>query len=114
MWAHHPLTVVGGIETVRVLAGSEVVAEYPRDWGREAVRYDPVHYLALLERRPGASSTGIGKTHLVLLGVEACQRGKRVRFCRVTELITQMMEARVERMLTRIKGQLAKLDLLPG
>jgi len=53
-WAHHPLTVVGGIETVRVLAGNEVVAEHPRHWGREAVRYDPVHYLALLERRPGA------------------------------------------------------------
>jgi transposase len=53
-WAHHALTVVGSIETVRVLAGSEVVAEHPRDWGREAVRYDPVHYLALLERRPGA------------------------------------------------------------
>lgn len=58
MWTHHPLTVVGGIETVRVLAGSEVVAEHSRDWGREAVRYDPVHYLALLERRPGASSGG--------------------------------------------------------
>lgn len=53
-WAHHPLTVVGGIETVRVLAGEEVIAEHSRDWDRETVRYDPVHYLALLERRPGA------------------------------------------------------------
>ena len=53
-WAHHAVTVVGSIETVRVLAGEEVVAEHPRDWGRETVRYDPVHYLALLERRPGA------------------------------------------------------------
>jgi DNA replication protein DnaC len=58
-------------------------------------------------------SPGTGKTHLATtLGVEACHRGKKVRFCRVTELITQMMEARDERMLTRIKGQLAKLDLL--
>ena len=53
-WAHHPLTVVGGIQTVRVLAAGQVVAEHPRDWGREGVHYDPVHYLALLERRPGA------------------------------------------------------------
>ncbi len=53
-WAHHGLTAVGGIETVRVLARDQVVAEHPRDWGRESVRYDPVHYLALLERRPGA------------------------------------------------------------
>lgn len=53
-WAHHALTAVGGVQAVRVLAGDAVVAEHPRDWGREQVRYDPVHYLALLERRPGA------------------------------------------------------------
>lgn len=58
-------------------------------------------------------SPGTGKTHLATaLGIEACHRGRKVRFCRVTELITQMMEAREERMLSRIKGQLAKLDLL--
>jgi len=56
---------------------------------------------------------GTGKTHLaVALGVEACGRGKKVRFFRTTELITQMMEARDERTLGRLKGQLAKLDLL--
>jgi hypothetical protein len=31
-----------------------VVAEHRRSWGREGVFYDPVHYLALLERKPGA------------------------------------------------------------
>lgn len=56
---------------------------------------------------------GTGKTHLATaMGIEACGRGKKVRFFRVTELITQMMEAREERALTRLKGQLAKLDLL--
>jgi DNA replication protein DnaC len=56
---------------------------------------------------------GTGKTHLATaLGIEACSRGRRVRFWRVTELITQLMEAREERILTRMKGQLAKLDLL--
>jgi DNA replication protein DnaC len=58
-------------------------------------------------------SPGTGKTHLATaMGIEACGRGKKVRFFRVTELITQMMEAREERVLTRLKGQLAKLDLL--
>lgn len=58
-------------------------------------------------------SPGTGKTHLATaLGIEACGHGKKVRFFRVTELITQMMEAREERALTRLKGQLAKLDLL--
>jgi hypothetical protein len=31
----------------------------------------------------------------------ACQRGKKVKFYRVTELITQMLEAREERLLGR-------------
>lgn len=58
-------------------------------------------------------SPGTGKTHLATaVGIEACGRGKKVRFFRVTELITQMMEAREERVLARLKGQLAKLDLL--
>ena len=58
-------------------------------------------------------SPGTGKTHLAIaLGIEACGRGKKVRFFRVTELITQMMEAREDRALARLKGQLAKLDLL--
>ena len=56
---------------------------------------------------------GTGKTHLATaLGVEACGRGKRVRFWRVTELVTLLLEAREERQLGRLKSQLAKLDLL--
>jgi DNA replication protein DnaC len=35
-----------------------------------------------------------------------------VRFYRVTELVTQLLEAREERQLSRIRGQLTKLDLL--
>lgn len=56
---------------------------------------------------------GTGKTHLAtVLGIAACQQGKRVRFWRVTELITQLMEAREERLLMRMKSQLAKLEVL--
>jgi DNA replication protein DnaC len=56
---------------------------------------------------------GTGKTHLATaLAIEACGRGRRVRFWRVTELITLLMEAREERQLARMKAQLAKLDLL--
>ncbi len=46
------------------------------------------------------------------MGVEACARGKKVRFWRTTELITQLIEAREQRELLRMKNQLAKLDLL--
>jgi DNA replication protein DnaC len=56
---------------------------------------------------------GTGKTHLaIVLGMTACAQGKRVRFWRVTELITQLMEVREERQLMRMKSQLAKLDVL--
>jgi len=58
-------------------------------------------------------NSGTGKTHLATaLGVEACGRGKRVRFWKVTELVTQLMEAREDRQLGRMKSQLAKQDLL--
>jgi DNA replication protein DnaC len=57
--------------------------------------------------------SGTGKTFLAtVLGMEACARGKRVRFSRVTELTTQLLEAREERHLSRLKSQLAKPDLL--
>jgi len=58
-------------------------------------------------------NSGTGKTHLATaLAMEACSRGKRVRFFRVTELITQLIEAREERQLARMRTQLSKLDLL--
>jgi transposase len=53
-FAHHDLTVIGAIEEVRVECATELVAIHRRHWGREQVIYNPVHYLALLERKPGA------------------------------------------------------------
>ncbi len=81
----------------RVLVGELMRGEYIDN--REAV---------ILIGNPGT-----GKSHLATaLGIAACQLGKKVRFHRVTELITQLMEAREERQLMRMKNQLAKLDLL--
>jgi len=58
-------------------------------------------------------NSGTGKTHLTTaLGIAACAQGKRVRFYQVTELITELMEAREDRDLSRLKKQLSKLDLL--
>ena len=53
-YAHHELTAVGTVDTLRIVAGDRVVAEHKRCWDHEQVFYDPVHYLALLERKPGA------------------------------------------------------------
>jgi DNA replication protein DnaC len=69
-----------------------------------------------LERRENlllVGPSGTGKTHLATsLGITACGLGKKVRFWRVTELITTLLEAKEERQLLRTRGQLAKLDLL--
>ncbi len=57
--------------------------------------------------------SGTGKSHLATaLGMAACAQGKRVRFFRVTELITQLLEAKEERQLLRYRQALNKLDLL--
>ena len=57
--------------------------------------------------------SGTGKTHLATaLGMAACTQGRRVRFFRVTELITLLLEAKEERQLLRLRQQLGKLDLL--
>ncbi|MDA8386510.1 MAG: IS21 family transposase [Actinomycetota bacterium] len=53
-FAHHRVTCLGGVDTVTILSGTEVVATHPRNWAREQVSFDPCHYLALLERKPGA------------------------------------------------------------
>jgi transposase len=57
-YAHQAMMAIGGIEKVRFVVRDRVVAEHPRDWGKENVHYDPVHYLALLERKPGALDFG--------------------------------------------------------
>lgn len=53
-YAHQPITVVGGVDEVRLVCRDHVVARHRRHWGREQAIYNPIHYLALLERKPGA------------------------------------------------------------
>jgi len=53
-YAHQPITIVGGLDEVRLVCRDRLVARHRRHWGAERVTFDPVHYLALLERKPGA------------------------------------------------------------
>ncbi len=53
-FAHHELTVIGGIERIRIACGTRLLATHPRCWEKEETTFDPRHYLALLERKPGA------------------------------------------------------------
>jgi DNA replication protein DnaC len=70
-------------------------------------------YLAKRENVLFVGPSGTGKTHLATaLGMAACAQGKRVRFWRVTELITTLREADQDRHLLRLHHQLGRLDLL--
>jgi transposase len=53
-YAHHEVTVLGGIEELSICSGTDTIARHPRHWGKEHTTFDPLHYLALLERKPGA------------------------------------------------------------
>jgi transposase len=49
-----PVLVKGFVETVLILCEGEPVARHARSYGHGEFVYDPLHYLALLETKPGA------------------------------------------------------------
>ena len=52
-YAHRKLLVVATVEEVRLIYQDRLVARHPRCWQREQTLFEPIHYLALLERKPG-------------------------------------------------------------
>jgi transposase len=52
-YGHRRLTVVATVDEVRLVFENKLIARHVRHWGRERFIFDPVHYLALLERKPG-------------------------------------------------------------
>jgi transposase len=52
-YAHRTLTVIGTVDEVRIVFEDRLVARHSRCWDREQSLFDPIHYLALLERKPG-------------------------------------------------------------
>jgi transposase len=53
-YAHHPVVVKGYTDRVEITYQDERIAEHERSWKKEGVEFEPLHYLALLERKPGA------------------------------------------------------------
>jgi transposase len=53
-WGHREVLVKGFVHEVVICAASEVIARHPRSYEREDMIFDPLHYLALLERKPNA------------------------------------------------------------
>jgi|GEM_PF-95232 len=55
---HKEFTVFGSIDTVSFCVDGEVVAEHRRDWCKKGRHYNPIHYLAIAERRPNGLDFG--------------------------------------------------------
>ena len=53
-YAQRQLTVVSTVSEVRLVFADRLVAQHPRCWERERTFFEPIHYLALLERKPGS------------------------------------------------------------
>jgi len=53
-YAHHPVVVKGYVDRVAICHQDAVIAEHERLWGKEGIQFNPIHYLELLERKPGA------------------------------------------------------------
>jgi len=52
--AHRAVVVKGFVDTVAILDGGDQIARHSRSHERGAFVFDPLHYLALLEQKPGA------------------------------------------------------------
>lgn len=53
-YGHREVLVKGYVHQVVISCGSEIIAQHPRSYEREDLIADPLHYLALLERKPNA------------------------------------------------------------
>ena len=53
-YGHREVLVRGYVHEVVIVCGTEVIARHPRSYEREDFVFDPLHYLALLERKIGA------------------------------------------------------------
>ena len=53
-YGHREVLIRGYVDTVVISCGAEIIARHVRSYEREDFVFDPLHYLALLERKIGA------------------------------------------------------------
>jgi len=53
-YAHRQVLIKGFVDEVVICVGTEEIARHPRSYERDDVIFNPLHYLALLEKKPGA------------------------------------------------------------
>jgi transposase len=104
--AHREVTVKGSVNRVKVCRQDEVLAEHERLWDKEQIAFQPLHYLQLLERKPGAldEARPLAEWHLPecfhqlrgRLEAEEHRWGTR-EFIRVLRLLEKYSMVRVQR-----------------
>jgi hypothetical protein len=102
--AHRTVVVKGYVDWVEICRLTERIAVHRRLWSKEDVAFDPLHYLALLERKPGALEHARPLEGWVLpecfgvlqrrLEIERGSEGKR-EYIRVLRLLERHPEVRV-------------------
>jgi len=53
-YAHHEILIKGYVDRVVLCHKEKVVAEHKRSWGKEGIFFNYMHYLPLLEKKPGS------------------------------------------------------------
>ena len=53
-YAHREVMIRGFVDRVEIVCGQEIIARHRRSYERGEAIYDPLHYLPLLEKKPGA------------------------------------------------------------
>jgi transposase len=64
--AHHPIVAKGYVDRVALFYKGRRVAEHKRYWGKEGVFFNYIHYLPLLERKPGSLNHALPLAELTL------------------------------------------------
>jgi transposase len=97
-YAYQTLTATGTADVVRFAHRGTVVAEHRRCWDKRQTLFDPVHYLALLERKPGALDHALP---LADWSLPACVAALRQRLEQAQPTVGTRQYIRVLRLLER-------------
>lgn len=57
-YGHRPVVVKASVDTVSIYHADQQIARHGRCWERQKQVFDPVHYLSLLDRKPGSLDHG--------------------------------------------------------
>ena len=78
-YGHREVLVRGYVHEVVISCGAEVIARHRRSWEREDFIFDPLHYLALIERKPNALDQAAPLANWEL---PECFEGYRPEWCK--------------------------------